>query len=219
MTQPDDPPTVRSSYAGTPIGAPLPAPGAAGPGPAAVPGPAGPGAPMAAVLVVLLIGAAVSVSLGVYGRLHSPTGVAINVSGFSGPLEVKVWLASTAFALALVQLVSALAMYGRLPGIRTAAWVSPLHRWSGRLAFLATVPVAIHCLYALGFQSYDTRVLIHSLFGCLFFGAFTVKMLALSRSGLPGWALPAFGGAVFTGLTVLWLTSSLWFFTTIGVRF
>ena len=173
----------------------------------------------ATLLVVLLIGAAVSVVLGAYGQVHKPTGVAINIAGFSGPQEVKVWLASLAFVLALVQLASALTMYGKIPGVRAPSWIGPLHRWSGRLAFLAAVPVAVHCLYALGYQSYDGRVLIHSLAGCLFFGAFTVKMLSLSRSGLPGWVLPTFGGVVFTGLTVLWLTSSLWFFTTIGVRF
>lgn len=172
----------------------------------------------AGLLGVLLVGGALSVVIGVYGRLHSPTGVSINIAGFSGPQEVKVWLASLAFTLALVQLVSALAMYGRLP-VAAPSWIGGLHRWSGRVAFLAAVPVAVHCLYALGFQSYDTRVLVHSLAGCLFFGAFTVKMLGLSRSGMPGWLLPIFGGAVFTGLTVLWLTSSLWFFTTVGVRF
>jgi hypothetical protein len=171
------------------------------------------------LLAVLLLGAAVSVSLGVYGRLHAPTGVSVNLAGFSGPQEVKVWLASLAFALALGQIGSALVMYGRIPGVPGPAWLSGVHRWSGRLAFLAAVPVAVHCLYALGFQSYDGRVLAHSLLGCLFFGAFAVKMLSLSRSGMPGWLLPVFGGVVFTGLVGLWLTSSLWFFTTVGVRF
>jgi len=170
------------------------------------------------LLTTTAAGAAVSLALGAFGRLHGPTGVAINVAGFSGPMEVKVWLASLSAGLAVVQLVSALAMYGKLP-VRAPRWTGTLHRWSGRVAFLAAVPVAMHCLYALGFQSYDTRVLVHSLAGCLFFGAFTVKMLSLSRSGLPGWVLPVFGGVVFTGLTVLWLTSSLWFFTTVGVRF
>lgn len=184
-----------------------------------VPGPPAPAAQRArtGLLGVLLIGAAVSVVLGVFGKLHTPTGVAVNVAGFSGPLEVKVWLATLAATLAVVQLVSALTMYGKLP-FRSPSWIGPLHRWSGRVAFLAAVPVAMHCLYALGFQYYDTRVLVHSLVGCLFFGAFTVKMLTLSRSGLPGWMLPLFGGLVFTGLTVLWLTSSLWFFTTVGIR-
>ncbi len=44
-------------------------------------------------------------------------------------------------------------------------------------------------------------------------------MLVLSRKGMPGWALPLLGGLVFTSLVVLWLTSSLWFFTTRGVHF
>jgi hypothetical protein len=173
----------------------------------------------AKLLVPFAIGGAVTVALGVYGRLHEPTGVAVNVAGFSGPLTVKVWLASVAFVFALVQLVTALAMYGKLPGVAAASWMSGVHRWSGRVAFLLTVPVAIHCLYAVGFQSFSTRVLIHSLLGCFFFGAFTVKMLVLSRRGMPGWALPLLGGVVFTALVGLWLSSSLWFFTTTGVKF
>jgi hypothetical protein len=164
------------------------------------------------------VGAAVPIALGVFGSVHSPTGVGINVAGFSGPLEAKVWLASLAFVFALVQLCSALAMYGKLP-VTAPSWIGALHRWSGRIAFFTAIPVAVHCLYALGFGAYDTRVLIHSIVGCLFFGAFTVKMLSLSKDGLPGWVLPAFGGIVFTGLSLLWLTSALWFFTTTGVKF
>lgn len=170
------------------------------------------------LLLPLLIGAALSMSIGVYGRLHEPTFLAVNVSGFSSPQTVKVWLASGAFVLAIVQLVSALVMYGKVPGVRAPSWIGPLHRWSGRLAFLLTIPVAMHCLYALGFQSYNTRVLLHSLLGCAFFGAFATKMLVLSRKGTPSWALPLFGGLVFTGLVGLWLTSALWFFTTFGVK-
>lgn len=172
------------------------------------------------LIVPVAIGGAVALSLGVYGNLHQGTGIAVNLAGFSSPLVVKVWLTTVAFGLALVQLVSALAMWGRLPGVRHApAWVGPLHRWSGRLAFLVSVPVAIHCLYALGFATYEPRVLAHSLLGCFFYGVFTVKMLVLSRKGVPGWALPVFGGLVFTALVGLWLTSSLWFFTTSGITF
>jgi Family of unknown function (DUF6529) len=171
------------------------------------------------LLGLVLIGAAVSLTLGVYGKLHEPAGVAVNLAGFSGPLEVKSWLASVAFLLALVQILSALVLYGRVPGIPSPPWVSALHRWSGRGAFLAAVPVAMQCLYALGFQTYDLRTLLHSILGCLFFGAFTVKMLVLTRSGLPGWALPVLGGTVFAVLVMLWLTSALWFFTTTGVKF
>lgn len=171
------------------------------------------------LLVPLVIGSVVAVTLGVYGGLHAPTGIAVNLAGFSGPLEAKVWLASAALVFALVQLASALVMYGKVPGVRSPDWTGTAHRWSGRAAFLLAVPVAVHCLYAVGFQTFTPRVFIHSLLGCVFFGAFTVKMLGLRRDGLPGWALPVLGGAVFSLLVGLWWTSSLWFFTTIGIRF
>lgn len=172
------------------------------------------------IFVLFALGSLVSVLLGVYGGLHEPQLVSINVAGFSGPQAVKAWLTTLAFVLALVQLWSALVMWGRMPGMRTApSWIGGLHRWSGRLAVLATVPVAVHCLYALGFQHSDGRVLAHSLIGCLFYGAFVVKMLALSRPGTPSWTLPVVGGVVFTALTGLWVTASLWFFTTFGLKF
>lgn len=170
-----------------------------------------------ALIVPVLVGCLVAAALGVYGRLHEPTHVAINVAGFSSPVTVKVWLATAAGLLALVQVFSALVMYGKLP-VRNGSWVGPVHRWSGRLAFLVSIPVALHCLYALGFADYNTRVLLHSLLGCFFYGAFATKMLLLARKGVPGWALPVVGGLVFTGLAGLFVTSALWFFTTSGFK-
>jgi len=46
---------------------------------------------------------------------------------------------------------------------------------------------------------------------------FSAKMLLLRSERLPGWLLPIVGGLVFTALTILWLTSALWFFRTFGV--
>lgn len=171
------------------------------------------------LLVPLLFGSAVAIALGVYGNVHAPTGIAVNLAGFSGPLEAKVWLASAALLFALVQLGTALLMYGKVPRVAAPSWTAAAHRWSGRVAFLLAVPVAVHCLYAVGFQTFTPRVAVHSVLGTLFFGAFTVKMLGLRRDGLPGWALPVLGGVVFSLLVGLWWTSSLWFFTTFGVRF
>lgn len=170
-----------------------------------------------ALVVPLVAGAVVAVALGVYGGLHTPTGVAVNIAGFSGPQPVKAWLATVVVVLALVQLLSALAMYGKLG--RAPAWAGPVHRWSGRLAFLASIPVAMHCLYALGFQAFDLRVLGHSLLGCFFYGVFVAKMLLLRKDGAPGWSLPLVGGLVFTALVGLWLSASLWFFTRSGLTF
>ena len=186
---------------------------------ASAPLPPGRAASGAAKLVVpCLIGALVALTLGIYGHLHHPTGYAINIAGFSSPGSVKSWLATAATVFAVVQVGSALVMYGKVPRIAAPSWIGGLHRWSGRIAFLLAVPVAIHCLYALGFQTYSTRVLVHSLLGCAFFGAFTIKMLILPKRGLPGWVLPACGALVFTVLTAVWLTSAYWFFSTFGIK-
>jgi hypothetical protein len=181
--------------------------------------PAGVAKAVVKVLATLAIGGAVSVTLGVLGKVHHPTGIAVNVAGFSSPLTVKVWLASAAAFFAVLQLLSALVMYGKLPPRPAPGWIGAFHRWSGRIAFLLTIPVAVHCLYALGFQTYDARVLAHSLLGCVFFGVFTMKMLVLTGRGLAGWVLPLAGGLVFATLIGLWLSSALWFFITSGVKF
>jgi hypothetical protein len=152
-------------------------------------------------------GIGVAVVLGVYGRLHAPPGVIV-------AFPFKAGLATGAAALAVLQVALALAMYGRLPGVPSRPSLAVVHRWTGRLAMLLSLPVAIHCLYLLGFQSTDTRVLIHSLSGCLFYGAFVAKMLLIGRpENDRGWAVPIAGGVVFTALTGAWLTSALWFFT------
>jgi hypothetical protein len=175
--------------------------------------------PSARLLVVpALIGCLVALTLGFYGRLHPPTGIAVDIVGFSNPATVKAWLATVAVAFALVQLGSSLVMYGKVPGISAPSWIGGLHRWSGRIAFIITVIVAVHCLYALGFETYTPRVIAHSIAGCLFFGVFTVKMLALTRRGLPGWVMPLLGGLTFALLILIWFTSAFWFFSFFGFR-
>ncbi|MCL8012228.1 DUF6529 family protein [Streptomyces sp. AS02] len=165
-------------------------------------------------LVPALVAGAVAVGLGAYGKVHDPSGTAFNLAGFHSTGAVKSWLATGAIFFALVQVASAFMVYGKLPG---PAWSSALHRRSGRVAFLLAVPVAVHCLYAMGYQTYGTRVFLHSVLGCFFFGVFSAKMLLLRSERLPGWLLPLVGGVVFAALTIIWLTSALWFFRTFGV--
>jgi hypothetical protein len=69
----------------------------------------------------------------------------------------------------------------------------------------------------LGFQSFGARGLVHSVLGCFLYGAFTAKMLILSRRDTPAWALPIAGGLVFAAFVGLWLTAGLWFFRTFGL--
>ena len=109
-------------------------------------------------------------------------------------------------------------MYGKLGGRSAPDWVGPTHRLTGTLALLVTLPVAYHCLWSLGFEtdSGSTRRFVHSLLGCVFYGAFTTKVLCVRSSRMPSWALPVVGGLLFVCFVGLWLTSSLWFFNNVG---
>jgi hypothetical protein len=171
-----------------------------------------------AVALALLAGAAVALAIGVYAQVHQPAGRPLFLVGFSGMLQLKAWLTTVALVLVVVQLTTALWIWDRLPGARPApSWTPTLHRWSGSLAFVTTVPVALHCVWALGFETTSPRVLAHGLLGCAFYGAYTAKMLGLRLRGLPRWVVPALGGTVFTVFVLLWSTSALWFFTRSGV--
>jgi hypothetical protein len=167
---------------------------------------------------VVLTGATVAVAMGVYARVHEPAGRPLFLLGFSGMLQMKTWLTTAAVLLLVVQLWTALWMWGRLPGAGPApSWASVLHRWVGSTAFVLTLPVAFHCIWSIGFATYSTRALIHGVVGCIFYGAYASKMLALRVRGLPSWALPILGGTVLASLVLIWLTSALWFFTRAGV--
>jgi hypothetical protein len=162
------------------------------------------------------VGAAVAVGVGAYGSIHDPTGRSLVTLFFSDTIGLKVWLATLAVGLAVFQLASALRIYGVFGRGRASEWLCIAHRISGTGAFLLSLPVAYHCLWALGFNSGSgPRILIHSTAGCLFYGAFAAKVFAVREPGLPSWALPVIGGATFTVFVAVWLTSSLWFFTNV----
>jgi len=162
------------------------------------------------LLLAALLGAGVAVALGVYGNVHDPSQKLSFTLFFSSTLSMKVWLATFALGFGVVQVLSALSLYGKLP-FAAPSWIGGLHRISGRLAFLISLPVAYHCLWSLGFQDTDTRVLAHSLLGCAFYGAFATKVTIVRSKGLPGVALPVAGGLLFALLVGAWYTSAGWF--------
>jgi len=136
---------------------------------------------------------------------------------FSDTVHMKAWLTTAALLLGLGQLLTAARIYGKLRFPPEGRLYPLLHRWSGRAAILLTVPAAYHCIFNLGFGTYNSRAFIHSLLGTFFYGAFSAKVLIVRTSGYPGWALPVAGGALFAILIVLWLTSAFWLFGTQGV--
>ncbi len=173
------------------------------------------------LLVALLLGAGVAVALGVYGRVHTPAYGSLPALGFSSPTAFKAWAGTVVLVLAAGQLLGALGMYGRLPGLTVPpAWLGVAHRSSGFVAFVVSLPVAAYCLYGIGFspEPFSARVLVHSVAGCAFYGAFAAKVLVVHSRRVPGWALPVAGGLLLTCVVLLWLTSTLWFFTQSGIR-
>jgi hypothetical protein len=168
--------------------------------------------------VAFAAGAIVSVAAGTYAKVHTPTYRPIVSFGFSTVIGMKAWFTTIAFVLGLGQLLTALRMWGHLPGVSGEASpiVAASHRWLGTAAFLFTLPVAFHCLWSLGFSTFDTRTTVHSLLGVLLYGAFVFKMCALRIHGISSRVLPLAGGLLVTLLTALWLTSSLWYFRNVS---
>ena len=139
---------------------------------------------------------------------------------FSSTIAAKAWFATAAVVLALVQVTTAARIYGKLAFMpERGATVARIHRWSGRLAFLCTLPVFFHCVTILGFQTPDARVAIHSLVGTFLYGVFAAKVLIVRDRSLPSWALPTAGLTLASLLVALWLSSSLWYFTTVRFGF
>jgi hypothetical protein len=142
-------------------------------------------------------------------------------SVFSTPIAFKAWFASAALLFAVAQVLTGARIFGKLTGIVPVPppRVNRVHRWSGRLAILCTLPVAFHCIFILGFQTGDARVLIHSLLGTFVYGVIAVKLFFVHDRDHPRWTLPLVGGTLFTVLALLWSTSSLWYFTQVRFGF
>ena len=158
-------------------------------------------------------GAAVSLLLGVYGARHEPTFQPITTFGLGSMIEMKVVLSTAVGLLAIAQVVTALWVYGVLR-LRVPRWLGRAHRVTGVVTVLVSLPVAYHCLWSLGFQAGELtplRVVVHSVAGCLVYGALVAKVIAVHARRAPGWLLPVAGGLLFTTIvTVVW-TSAVWY--------
>jgi hypothetical protein len=162
------------------------------------------------VLVPATAGALVSLTAGVLAH-HEPRSKGYFRLFFSDPIHLKAGFATAAAVLACFQLFTAAWIFRKLPWPKPA-WVNPVHRWSGRLAFVFTLPVAYHCIFKLGFRNPGTRVLAHSLLGCTVYGAFAAKVTIVRLHRFPKLVLPTAGGLLFATLIAVWYTSALWLY-------
>ncbi|MEO3847980.1 DUF6529 family protein [Streptomyces sp. B8F3] len=166
--------------------------------------------------VFLAIGAVLPVAAGVaiwlVGRHHTPE-YTTSLFGQQGDAAVtlKSRLGTALLSLAVVQVLLALWMYGRIPGIAAASRrVRIGHRVVGWGAFLLSVPIAYHCVRTYGVETLSSRVYMHSVAGCALYGAFVAKVLVVRSRHLPGWMLPAAGSALFGVIGAVWYSAPLW---------
>ena len=119
-------------------------------------------------------------------------------SVFSAPIAFKAWFATAALFFGVLQVTTGARIFGKLRSVVPVAppRVNRIHRWSGRLAVLCTVPVAFHCIFILGFQTTDARVFAHSLIGSFIYGVFVVKVWFVRDWDHPRWVVPVVGGLV-----------------------
>ena len=172
---------------------------------------------MAVPLTAFAVGAVVALLVGVFGKIHDPTLDGTTSLGFATVIDMKVVLSTVVGVLAVLQVVGALWLYGKL-GIKPPGWLGRAHRTSGAIALLLTVFVAYHCLWALGLETgtvhgkaVSTRTVVHGVLGCAVIGALVVKVVAVRSRRAAGWFLPVAGGLLFALLIVVVLTSAVWY--------
>lgn len=163
-------------------------------------------------------GAVVALLVGVFGKVHDPTLSGTTTLGFDTVLAMKTVISTVIGVLAVVQVIGALWLYGRL-GVAAPPWLGRAHRVGGAVALVLTVFVAYHCLWALGLESgtleggeqVPARTVVHGVVGCAVVGAIVVKVTAVRSRRAAGWFLPVAGGLLFALLIVAVLTSAVWY--------
>lgn len=168
---------------------------------------------IAVPLTAFVGGGVVALLVGVFGKVHDPTTSGLASLGFDTIIEMKVAVSVVVAVLAILQLIGALAIYGKL-GVTAPPWLGKAHRVAGTITVLLMIFVAYNCLWALGLESgpeVSTRVVVHGVLGCALIGALVVKVVAVRSHSSPGWFLPVAGGLLFALVIAVVWTSALWY--------
>jgi len=164
-------------------------------------------------LLPAVLGLAVAGGLYAWGKNLTPDySTSLFGQTAADTLPLKAWLGTALLALALVQVTTALWLYGKLGRARPPRRLGRVHRLTGVAAIVVSLPIAYHCMLAYGFRSFDTRTAVHSTAGVFLYGAILAKVTVVRSKRLPGFALPLAGGTVVTLVAVLWYSAALWYF-------
>jgi small-conductance mechanosensitive channel len=122
------------------------------------------------------------------------------------PTEVKVVLASVAFALAVYQLVLISVGYGKLrPPFLAARPASRAHRAVGDTIAVLLVVTAVMCV---GYFGFEDDAALHAVAAISLLTVLSLKIMVLRRWHALGRFLPALGISVWLLLALTWLTSA-----------
>jgi hypothetical protein len=155
-------------------------------------------------------GAATALALGLYAATHDPTGRDFVLTGFTTASAWKSALASVTMVLFIVQISLGLRITGRIgPRWPAPPWAPEVHRLVGTVAFGFTIPVVFHCVWTLGYRSDDSRLLVHSLLGCVAYGLYVAKVISVRTTDRPVWALPVVGTVLGIVMLAVWWSSAL----------
>ena len=172
-----------------------------------------PASAFAVPLTAFVLGAVVSLLLGVFGKVHNPTLTGTTSLGYPTVIDLKVVVTAVVGVLAVLQVIGALWLYGKL-GLPAPRWLGPAHRAGGVVTLLLSMFVAYNCLWALGLESgkdVSTRVVVHGVAGCAVYGVVVVKIFAVRSRRAPGWFLPLAGGLLFALFMLVVFTSTVWY--------
>jgi small-conductance mechanosensitive channel len=122
------------------------------------------------------------------------------------PTEVKVILASVAFALALYQLVLVSVVYGKLrPPFLEPRPAALAHRAVGDTIVVVLVVVALMCV---GYFGLEDDATLHVVAAIALLSVLALKIVVVRRWHAMGRFLPALGISVWLLLGLTWLTSA-----------
>lgn len=158
----------------------------------------------------MAVGAATALALGLYAAAHEPTGRDFVLTGFSTSGAWKSAFASATAVLFVMQISLGLRITGRIgPRGPAPQWSTELHRLLGTVAFGLSIPVVFHCVWTLGYESGDSRVAVHAVLGCVAYGSYVAKVLAVRAGDRLRWALPGLGALLGVAMLAVWWTSAL----------
>ena len=105
----------------------------------------------------VLAGCAVALLAGIYGKAHDPASETTVKWFFTSTLHLKAWFTTVALALAILQVLGGMWMFGKLGSRPAPKWVGGAHRITGSPGFLRMVLYSRKLVHPKAFNNVSER--------------------------------------------------------------